>query len=104
RSPASRGQAPRATACGSAARMRVARQMTSDQRPVTSKAHALAEKTLRVWVIALVLAVTALPAWALLPIQDWQTSSGARVLFVESRGLPMLDLSVYFPAGASYDR
>jgi zinc protease len=54
--------------------------------------------------LAAALAAAAFPAHALLPIQYWQTSSGARVLFVESRGLPMLDLSVHFPAGASYDR
>ena len=52
---------------------------------------------------AALLVLVALPAHALLPIQHWQTSSGARVFFVESRGLPMLDLSVHFPAGAGYD-
>jgi len=43
--------------------------------------------------------------WALatLPIQHWQTSSGARVYFVESRDLPMLDISVDFSAGSSAD-
>lgn len=49
------------------------------------------------------LAVAALPVQALLPIQHWQTSTGARVYFVENRDLPMLDLSVEFPAGAGYD-
>ena len=44
------------------------------------------------------------PAHALLPIQHWQTTSGARVFFVESRDLPMLDLSASnFPAGAAID-
>ena len=42
-------------------------------------------------------------AFALLPIQDWKTSSGARVLFVENHDLPMLDVSVDFPAGSGYD-
>ena len=32
------------------------------------------------------------PAHALLPIQHWQTTSGARVYFVENHDLPMLDL------------
>ncbi|MBI2509056.1 MAG: insulinase family protein [Betaproteobacteria bacterium] len=41
---------------------------------------------------------------AILPIQHWQTASGARVYFVENHDLPMLDLSVEFPAGAGYDR
>ena len=40
---------------------------------------------------------------AILPIQHWQTKSGARVLFVENHDLPMLDLSVEFPAGGAYD-
>ena len=50
------------------------------------------------------LTAAALPAQALLPIQQWQTSSGARVYFVENHDLPMLDMSVQFPAGAGYDR
>jgi zinc protease len=48
--------------------------------------------------------VAAAPALAILPIQHWQTASGARVYFVENHDLPMLDLSVAFPAGAGYDR
>jgi len=55
------------------------------------------------WLAAAMLAVVALPAQALLPIQHWQTSGGARVYFVENHDLPMLDLSVQFPAGAGYD-
>lgn len=42
-------------------------------------------------------------AWALLPIQHWQTSSGARVYFVENHELPMLDISVEFAAGSGMD-
>ncbi len=56
------------------------------------------------WLAAALLAVAALPAWAILPIQHWQTASGARVYFVENHDLPMLDISVEFPAGAGYDR
>jgi zinc protease len=43
--------------------------------------------------------------WALasLPIQYWQTSSGARVYFVENHDLPMLDISVEFAAGSGMD-
>ena len=40
---------------------------------------------------------------SLLPIQHWQTSTGARVYFVENRDLPMLDVSVEFPAGSGHD-
>src|SRR5688572_9737465 len=52
---------------------------------------------------AVLLLVAALPAGAILPIQHWQTAGGARVYFVENRDLPILDVSVEFPAGAGYD-
>jgi zinc protease len=42
-------------------------------------------------------------AHALLPIQYWETKRGARVYFVENRDLPMLDVSVDFPAGSGFD-
>lgn len=51
-----------------------------------------------------VLLLGAGPAGATLPIQHWQAASGARVYFVENHDLPMLDISVEFPAGAGYDQ
>jgi zinc protease len=42
-------------------------------------------------------------AWAGLNIQHWQTSQGARVVFVENHDLPMLDVSVDFSAGSARD-
>jgi len=45
----------------------------------------------------------AVPAHAILPIQHWDAATGARVYFVENHDLPILDLSVEFPAGAGYD-
>lgn len=50
------------------------------------------------------LCLTLSAAWAGLPIQHWQTSQGARVLFVASHDLPMLDISVDFSAGSARDR
>ena len=47
--------------------------------------------------------VCAAPVYATLPIQQWQTATGARVLFVETHDLPMLDVAVDFPAGSSRD-
>ncbi|MCX7626934.1 MAG: insulinase family protein [Methylophilaceae bacterium] len=38
-----------------------------------------------------------------LPIQHWQSPSGVKVYFVENHDLPILDVSVSFPAGSSYD-
>jgi zinc protease len=45
----------------------------------------------------------AVAAHAGLPIQHWQSASGAQVYFVENHDLPILDLSVGFAAGSSYD-
>jgi len=53
---------------------------------------------------AAALAIAAAPAQAILPIQYWQTAGGARVYFVENHDLPMLDISVEFPAGAGHDQ
>lgn len=40
---------------------------------------------------------------AALNIQHWQTSAGSNVYFVENHDLPMLDVSLNFPAGAARD-
>jgi zinc protease len=52
--------------------------------------------------VALLLALP-LSAQAALAIQHWQTPQGARVYFVESHELPMLDVAVDFPAGSARD-
>ena len=54
-------------------------------------------------VCALLLAVAVFPAHAALTVQAWQTAGGARVLFVESRALPILDVSIEFAAGSARD-
>ncbi len=59
-------------------------------------------KALRFALSAFLLALTQ-AAHALLPIQYWETQRGARVYFVQNRDLPMLDVSVDFPAGAGFD-
>jgi len=48
---------------------------------------------------ATALTLAAATAQATLPIQHWTSDSGARVYFVESHGLPMLDVNVDFDAG-----
>ena len=53
--------------------------------------------------MTLVGVMSAAAANATLPIQHWQTTSGARVLFVETHDLPMLDLAVDFPGGTGRD-
>lgn len=44
------------------------------------------------------------PARRTLNIQTWNTAEGAKVLFVESRELPMFDLRLTFAAGSSQDQ
>ena len=55
----------------------------------------------RALLILLGLLVTIGTARATLPIETWQTSAGTRVLFVETHDLPMVDVAVDFPAGAT---
>ncbi|HET8610473.1 MAG TPA: pitrilysin family protein [Burkholderiales bacterium] len=43
------------------------------------------------------------PVWAMPAIQQWHTANGARVLFVQNKDLPILDVSIDFPAGSSHD-
>ena len=50
-----------------------------------------------------VLALVCLPAWAAPLIERWQAPSGAQVVFVENRDLPILDVELSFPAGSSED-
>ena len=42
------------------------------------------------------------PAYAVLPIEHWTTSKGARVLYVRADAIPMLDLSIHFDAGGRH--
>lgn len=51
----------------------------------------------------LIFASLSTPAWAAVNIQHWQTSQGVRVYFVENHDLPIVDLSVSFPAGSARD-
>lgn len=45
----------------------------------------------------------AVSAQASVNIEHWVAASGARVYFVESRGLPIVDIQVDFAAGSAYD-
>lgn len=48
-------------------------------------------------------AVIPLPVLAGPQIEHWRSDSGARVYFIESRSLPMLDIRVDFAAGSAYE-
>lgn len=53
--------------------------------------------------LAALLFCSQIPAYAGLNIQHWQTASGAAVYFVENHDLPIVDISVNFPAGSARD-
>ena len=55
------------------------------------------------FLVVLVTSLVTLSANAAVKIQQWQTSSGSQVYFVENHDLPILDMSVNFPAGSSRD-
>jgi zinc protease len=52
---------------------------------------------------AVVLVLLTAPVQALPTIATWQTANGARVLFVEARGLPIVDVSIVFDAASARD-
>jgi zinc protease len=58
--------------------------------------------SIKAFLVALLLGLP-LSAQAALAIQHWQTPQGARVYFVESHELPMLDIAVDFAAGSARD-
>ncbi|HZY19917.1 MAG TPA: pitrilysin family protein [Ramlibacter sp.] len=58
---------------------------------------------LRAFVLGAVLVSGLGTALAALPIQHWRQASGARIYFVESRGIPMVDVQVDFDAGSRRD-
>jgi zinc protease len=57
----------------------------------------------RTSLLVCVAALASTAAQAALPIQTWTAPSGAKVLLVESRSIPMIDLNIDFDAGSRYD-
>jgi zinc protease len=55
------------------------------------------------FVFTLVWTLLVFNAHAAVKIQHWQTSSGSEVYFVENHDLPIIDMSVNFPAGSARD-
>jgi zinc protease len=54
-------------------------------------------------VLNLAILVFSVSAQAAVKIQQWQTSTGAEVYFVEDHDLPIVDISVNFSAGSARD-
>lgn len=55
------------------------------------------------WLLALMVACGSVSAYAIPDIQIWQTENGAKVLYVPSRSLPMVDIRIVFDAGSARD-
>lgn len=55
------------------------------------------------WIVLFLCSCLPLLAQAAMPVQYWQTTQGSRVYFIENHDLPMVDVSVNFPAGAARD-
>ena len=53
--------------------------------------------------LSLALLTFSISAQAAVKIQQWQTSTGSEVYFVENHDLPIVDLSVNFAAGSAHD-
>lgn len=60
-------------------------------------------KTLTGFMAGSLLALACVNAQALPEIKSWETKNGAKVLFVEARDLPMIDIRFVFDAGAARD-
>ncbi|NMG43580.1 insulinase family protein [Aromatoleum toluvorans] len=53
---------------------------------------------------AVMIPLASLPAAAVGPdIKHWDAATGARVYFVESHALPLVDIQISFPAGSAYE-
>jgi zinc protease len=53
--------------------------------------------------IGFILALASTVSTALPSIQHWQTKNGAKVFFVPTKGLPILDVQLVFNAGSAHD-
>ena len=58
---------------------------------------------IKLLLIFVIYSLTNASAFALAPIQHWQTSQGGKVYFVSSPGLPMVDIHLVFDAGSARD-
>ncbi len=56
-----------------------------------------------IFAVVLLVTLSPLPANAIPVMQNWQTSNGVRVMFVEAHEIPILDLQLIFAGGSSTD-
>ena len=58
---------------------------------------------MRVSLITVVLSLLSLPVFSAAKIESWQTMQGSSVFYVQTKGLPMVDIRVVFDAGSARD-
>ncbi|MFU8788809.1 MAG: M16 family metallopeptidase [Methylobacter sp.] len=58
---------------------------------------------MRIYLLSLVFLVFSQAALAVAKIEHWQTPQGSRVYYVQTEGLPMVDIQVAFDAGSARD-
>lgn len=61
------------------------------------------KKITTIFTLSLAILAFSISVQAAVKIQQWQTSSGAEVYFVENHDLPIVDLSINFSAGSARD-
>jgi zinc protease len=75
--------------------------MSTEQAPVRRILRALRRPS--AWLLPLLLSPAAAALAGGPAVQAWTLENGARVLFVESRSVPILDVAVDFRAGSAFD-
>ena len=58
---------------------------------------------MRVNFFSMVLLLISLPVYSAAKIEQWQTSQGSSVFYIETKSLPMVDIRVVFDAGSARD-
>lgn len=58
---------------------------------------------MRIHLLSLVFLLFSQSVWAVAKIEHWQTPQGSRVYYVQTEGLPMVDIQVAFDAGSARD-
>ncbi|WP_394754363.1 M16 family metallopeptidase [Crenothrix sp.] len=58
---------------------------------------------MRIRVLSFILLLFCNSLWAAAKIEHWQTAQGSRVYYVQTEGLPMVDIHVVFDAGSARD-
>jgi len=82
---------------------RIPTRSAAPSAPARAHRAAAATRGVPALLLCLALLLWGSLAHAVLPIEHWTTSTGARVYFVRADAIPMLDINIDFDAGARHD-